>query len=86
MGRSNFPTLRKRLIWFWCDDTLDDEFDNNIANIKNQPNQDPAKRLIPKQAETTMAQLRIFQNFQATAFETDADIGIRSGDDVYLYV
>ena len=85
-GKIKLPTLEKRLSLVFGDDTLDDEFDNNIANINNQPNQDTSKRLESKQARDNNGSIALrFSNFsKRLPFETDADIGIRSGDDVYL--
>ncbi|ENU94882.1 hypothetical protein F970_02348 [Acinetobacter sp. CIP 102082] len=85
-GKIKLPTLEKRLSLVFGDDTLDDEFDNNIANINNQPNQDTSKRLDSKQARDNNGSIALrFSNFsKRLPFETDADIGIRSGDDVYL--
>ncbi|MCU4392683.1 hypothetical protein KTH49_00165 [Acinetobacter parvus] len=85
-GKIKLPTLEKRLSLVFGDDTLDDEFDNNIANINNQPNQDTSKRLDSKQARDNNGSIALrFSNFsKRLPFDTDADIGIRSGDDVYL--
>ena len=85
-GKIKLPSLEKRLSLVFGDDTLDDEFDNNIANINNQPNQDTSKRLDSKQARDNNGSIALrFSNFsKRLPFETDADIGIRSGDDVYL--
>ena len=85
-GKIKLPTLEKRLSLVFGDDRLDDEFDNNIANINNQPNQDTSKRLDSKQARDNNGSIALrFSNLsKRLPFETDADIGIRSGDDVYL--
>ena len=85
-GKIKLPTLEKRLSLVFGDDTLDDEFDNNIANINNQPNQDTSKRLNSRQARDNNSSIALrFSNLsKGLPFETDADIGIRSGDDVYL--
>lgn len=85
-GKIKLPTLEKRLSLVFGDDTLDDEFDNNIANINNQPNQDTSKRLDSKQARDNNGSIALrFSNFsKRLPFETDADIGLRSGSDVYL--
>lgn len=85
-GKIKLPTLEKRLSLVFGDDTLDDEFDNNIANINNQPNQDTSKRLDSKQTRDNNGSIALrFSNLsKGLPFETDADIGIRSGDDVYL--
>ena len=85
-GKIKLPTLEKRLSLVFGDDTLDDEFDNNIANINNQPNQDGNKRLNSEQTRDNNGSIALrFSNLsKRLPFETDADIGIRSGDDVYL--
>ncbi len=43
-GKIKLPTLEKRFSVVFGDDSLDDEFKNNVANTNNQPNQDPGKK------------------------------------------
>lgn len=85
-GKIKLPTLEKRFSLVFGDDSLDDEFDNNIANTNNQPNQDPDKKFDSKQTRDNNGSIALrWSNFsKKLPFETDADIGIRSGDDIYL--
>ena len=85
-GKIRLPTLEKKFSVVFGDDSLDDEFSNNIANTNTQPNQDPDKRFDSKQTRDSNGSIALrWSDFsKKLPFETDADIGIRSGDDVYL--
>ena len=67
------------------DDSLDDEFDNNVANTNIDPNSDK-KRLDSRQTRDNNGSLALrWSDFsKKLPFETDADLGIRSGDDIYV--
>lgn len=84
-GKIKLPTLEKRLSLVFGDDSLDDEFDNNIANTNKQPNPDD-KKFDSKQTRDNNGSIALrFSNLsKRLPFETDADIGLRSGDDLYL--
>ena len=85
-GKIKLPTLEKKLSVVFGDDSLDDEFNNNIANTNTQPNQDPDKRFSSKQTRDSNGSIALrWSDFsKKLPFETDADIGLRSGDDLYL--
>lgn len=85
-GKIKLPTLEKRLSLVFGDDSLDDEFENSVANNNPHPNEDPNKKLDSKQAreDNSSIALRWSNLSRRLPFETDFDVGIRSGDDVYL--
>lgn len=84
-GKIKLPTLEKRLSVVFGDDSLDDEFDNNIANTNTDPNGDK-KRLDTRDSRDSNGSLALrWSDFsKRLPFETDADLGIRSGDDIYV--
>lgn len=85
-GKIKLPTLEKRLSLVFGDDSLDDEFDNHISSTNQQPNQDPDKRFDSKQSRDNNGSvaLRFSDLSKKLPFETNADIGLRSGSDIYL--
>lgn len=85
-GRIKLPTLEKRLSVVFGDDSLDNEFNNSPANINQNPNQDSNKKLDGKQTRDDNSSIALrWSNFsKRLPFETDADLGIRSGDDIYV--
>ncbi|WP_425551401.1 hypothetical protein [Acinetobacter baylyi] len=84
-GKIKLPTLERRLSVVFGDDSLDNEFDNNIANINIDPNGDN-KRLDTRQTRDSNGSIALrWSDFaKRLPFETDADLGIRSGDDIYV--
>ena len=85
-GKIKLPTLEKRLSVVFGDDSLDNEFNNSPANINQNPNQDSNKKLNGKQTRDDNSSIALrWSNFsKKLPFETDADLGIRSGDDIYV--
>jgi len=85
-GRIKLPTLEKRLSVVFGDDSLDNEFNNSPANINQNPNQGSNKKLDGKQTrdDNSSIALRWSDFSKKLPFETDADLGIRSGDDIYV--
>ena len=85
-GKINLPTLEKRLSIVFGDDSLDNEIQNNIAITNENPSNDPDKSLDPKRIRDDNASiaLRWSQISKSLPFDTDADLGIRSGDDIYV--
>lgn len=85
-GKIKLPTLEKRLSVVFGDDSLDNEFNNSPANINQNPNQDSNKKLDGKQTRDDNSSIALrWSNFsKKLPFETDADLGIRSGDDIYV--
>ncbi|MFW2154001.1 hypothetical protein ACG94Q_22625, partial [Acinetobacter gyllenbergii] len=81
-GKIKLPTLERRFSVVFGDDSLDDEFDNNVANTNIDPNGDK-KRLDSRQTRDNNGSLALrWSDFsKKLPFETDADLGIRSGDD-----
>ena len=84
-GKIKLPTLERRFSVVFGDDSLDDEFDNNVANTNIDPNGDK-KRLDSRQTRDNNGSLALrWSDFsKKLPFETDADLGIRSGDDIYV--
>lgn len=85
-GKIKLPTLEKRLSVVFGDDSLDNEFNNSPANINQNPNQDSNKKIDAKRTRDDNSSIALrWSNFsKKLPFETDADLGIRSGDDVYV--
>lgn len=85
-GKIKLPTLEKRLSLVFGDDSLDDEFNNHLGHTNQQPNPDPDKRFDSKQSRDSNSSIALrWSNFsKRLPFETDADIGLRSRDDLYL--
>ncbi|MGA4852413.1 hypothetical protein ACPC5U_03905 [Acinetobacter haemolyticus] len=85
-GKIKLPTLEKRLSLVFGDDSLDDEFNNHLGNTNQQSNQDSDKRFDSKQSRDSNSSIALrWSNFsKKLPFETDADIGLRSRDDLYL--
>ena len=84
-GKIRLPSLERKLSLVFGDDTLDDELKNNVAITNANPNSDPGKtfdRERTKQDNNSVA-LRWSDWFKTKLFETDFDVGIRSGDDVF---
>lgn len=84
-GRIKLPALEKKLSLVFGDDSLDDEIKNNVAITNNNPSGNPEKTFDSqrtKQDNNSVA-LRWSDWFKTRLFETDFDVGIRSGDDVY---
>ena len=84
-GKIKLPTLERRFSVVFGDDTLDDEFDNNVANTNLEPNGDK-KHLDSRQTRDNNGSIALrWSDFsKRLPFETDADLGIRSGDDIYV--
>ena len=84
-GRIKLPTLENRLSVVFGDDSLDNEIQNNIAITNENPSNDPNKKIDSKRIKDDNASiaLRWSQISKSLPFETDVDLGIRSGDDIY---
>lgn len=84
-GRIKLPTLQNRLSVVFGDDTLDDEIDNNIAISNINAEADPDKKFNGKSArdDNSSIALRWSQVSRKLPFDVDADLGIRSGSDIY---
>lgn len=84
-GKIKLPTLERRFSVVFGDDSLDNEFDNNVANTNIDPNSEH-QRLDTRQTRDNNGSIALrWSDFsKRLPFETDADLGIRSGDDVYV--
>ena len=85
-GRIKLPTLEKRLSIVFGDDSLDNEIHNNIAITNDNPSNDPNKSIDAKRIKDDNASiaLRWSEISKNVPFDTDVDLGIRSGDDIYV--
>lgn len=86
-GKIKLPTLQHRLSVVFGDDSLDDEINNNIAITNDNPNSNPnsdktinGKRI---RDDNGSIALRWSQLSKKLPFDVDADLGIRSGDDIF---
>ncbi|WP_416672426.1 hypothetical protein [Acinetobacter soli] len=84
-GKIKLPTLERRFSVVFGDESLDNEFENNIANTNIEPNADN-KRLDTRQTRDNNSSIALrWSDFaKKLPFETDVDLGIRSGDDIYV--
>ena len=88
-GRVKLPTLEHKLSVVFGDDSLDNELQNNVAiTNENPPSPDNDKSFDRRQtrdANSSIA-LRWSQLSDRLPFETDFDLGVRSGDDIYARI
>ena len=88
-GRVKLPTLEHKLSVVFGDDSLDNELQNNVAiTNENPPSPDNDKSFDRRQtrdANSSLA-LRWSQLSDRLPFETDFDLGVRSGDDIYARI
>ena len=84
-GKIDLPTLERRLSVVFGDDSLDNEIENNIAISNENPSGDIDKQIDSKRIreDNSSIALRWSQLSERLPFELDADLGIRSGDDIY---
>lgn len=84
-GRIKLPTLEHRLSVVFGDDSLDDEIANNIAITNEHPENNSNKKFDGKQIrdDNSSIALRWSQFSKKLPFKVDADLGIRSGSDIY---
>lgn len=84
-GKIDLPTLENKLSVVFGDDSLDNEIDNNIAITNENPGGDPNKQIDSKRIrdDNSSIALRWSQMSKKLPFELDADLGVRSGDDIY---
>ena len=85
-GKIKLPTLEKRVSVVFGDDALDNELPNNIAITNENATDLNNKHVDGKQIrdDNSSIALRWSQLSKRIPFDTDVDLGIRSGDDVYL--
>ena len=84
-GKIKLPALENRLSLVFGDDSLDNEINNNIAITNENPSGDPDKSVDSKRIrdDNSSIALRWSQLSKRLPFDVDADLGIRSGDDIY---
>lgn len=85
-GKIKLPTLERKFSLVFGDDSLDNELENNIAITNENPNSSTNKTLDGQQTRDNNSSfaLRWSDFSKHIPFETDLDVGLRSGDDVYL--
>ena len=85
-GKIKLPTLENKLSVVFGDDSLDNELANNVAITNENPAHDTDKTVDGKRSREDNSSLALrWSNFaQKLPFETDVDLGVRSGDDIYL--
>ncbi|TCM71067.1 hypothetical protein EC844_101349 [Acinetobacter calcoaceticus] len=84
-GKIKLPTLQQKVSVVFGDDSLDNELDSSVAiGNENQPNRDD-KPFDGKRAreDNTSIALRWSALSKSLPFDLDADLGIRSTNDVY---
>lgn len=87
-GRIKLPTLENRLSVVFGDDSLDNEIRGNVAISNENPHGDSGKTLDDKQVrdDNSSLALRWEQWKNPWGLDSNIDLGIRSGDDVYVRV
>ncbi len=88
-GKIKLPTLEQNLSVVFGDDSLDNELDSNVAITNENPATSGDKRLDTKRAREDNSSfcLHVWSEWSdRIPFETDLDLGLRSGDDIYLRV
>lgn len=85
-GKIKLPTLEKKLSVVFGDDSLDNELDNNTAISNENPAGRTDKHYDNKQTrdDNSSLALRWSEISDRLPFETDIDLGLRSGDDLYV--
>ena len=84
-GKVKLPTLENRFSVVFGDDSLDNEIRNSVSMGNENPRGDRNKTLDSEQSknDNSSIALRWSQWKNPWGIDTDADLGIRSGDDVY---
>ena len=85
-GRIKLPTLERQLSLVFGDDSLDNELDNNVAITNENPGNSNDKTLDRQHTRENNSSfaLRWSEFSKYIPFKTDLDLGLRSGDDIYL--
>lgn len=84
-GKLKLPTLERKVSLVFGDDSLDNELANNIAITNENPASQNNKNIDNKKTrdDNGSIALRWSEISSRLPFQTDFDIGIRSGDDIY---
>ena len=85
-GQIKLPTLERKLSLVFGDDSLDNELDNNVAITNENPGNSNDKTLDRQRTRENNSSfaLRWSEFSKYIPFKTDLDLGLRSGDDIYL--
>lgn len=85
-GKIELPTLEKRLSLVFGDDTLDDQLENQVTITNENPDIATDKTYDRERTREDNSSIALrWANFSKHYdFDADIDLGIRSGDDVYL--
>lgn len=85
-GKIKLPTLENKLSVVFGDESLDNEFDHNLAIINQNPDYAANKQFDKKQSweDNNSIALRWSEISKKLPFKFDADLGLRSGDDLYV--
>ncbi|ATO18884.1 hypothetical protein BS636_03990 [Acinetobacter sp. LoGeW2-3] len=85
-GRIKLPTLERKLSLVFGDDSLDNELNDNVAITNENPGNAPDRRLDRSRTRENNSSLalRWSELSKKLPFETDLDLGVRSGDDIYV--
>ena len=84
-GRIKLPTLERKVSLVFGDDSLDNELENNVAITNENASNRIDKTLDPQRTRENNSSIALrWSDFSKyIPFETDLDLGLRSGDDVY---
>ncbi len=85
-GKIKLPTLQRKISVVFGDDSLDNELKDNVAISNENPSNQSDKSFDRKRTrdDNSSIALRWSELSKKLPFDVDADLGIRSGDDVYL--
>lgn len=83
-GKIRLPTLENKFSVVFGDDTLDNELENNIAITNENQTADRGFDKTRSREDNSSLAIRWNELSNYVPFETDLDLGIRSGDDFYL--
>ena len=85
-GRIKLPTLENKISIVFGDDSLDNEIRGNVAITNENPEGDPNKTTDSRQYRNDNASIAVRWSEWKNPWDldTDLDLGVRSGDDIYL--
>ncbi|WP_254592179.1 hypothetical protein [Acinetobacter bouvetii] len=85
-GKIKLPTLERKVSVVFGDDTLDNELNNKVAITDENPDSTTNKTLDRERTRENNSSFAFrWSDFSKyIPFDTDLDLGLRSGDDIYL--
>ena len=85
-GKIKLPTLEQKLSLVFGDDSLDNELDTNVAITNENPGNARDKNLDIRRTRENNSSfaLRWSEFSKGLPFDSDLDLGVRSGDDIYV--